>query len=263
VDILVTRRATGLREESEQLFVKLDDGRELEAHSVLLSVGVSFRWLDAPGCPELVGAGIYYGSATAEASACVHQNVYILGGGNAAGQAALLLAQYANCVTILTLEDSLEDTMSKYLVDRIRNTSNIVVKTGHTVVGAEGNGHLEAITIQNLKTSEMKKVPCRELFVFIGARPSTEWLDGFVERDSQGFVLSGFDCHDSKPAGWRLDREPYPLETTRPGVFVAGDVRKGSVKRITSAAGEGAMAAHFIYRYCAARRLSALAEQAS
>jgi thioredoxin reductase (NADPH) len=254
VEILVTRRATGLREEDQQLFVELDDGTELEANAVLLSIGVSFRWLDAPGCPELVGAGIYYGSATAEASACVHQQVYVLGGGNSAGQAALLLAQYADRVTLLTVEDTLEESMSKYLVDRIRNTPNIVVKTGHTVVGAEGNGHLETITIQDLKTNEVKKVPCRELFVFIGARPNTDWLSGFVDRDSQGFVLSGFDCHDSKPNGWPLDRDPYPLETTKPGVFVAGDVRHGSVKRLTSAAGEGAMAAHFIYRYCASMR---------
>jgi thioredoxin reductase (NADPH) len=265
VEILVTRRATGLREQGDQLFVKLDDGRELEAHAVLLSVGVSFRWLDAPGCPELVGAGIYYGSATAEASDCIRQQVYVLGGGNSAGQAALLLAQYADRVTILTVEDTLEETMSKYLVDRIRNTPNIVVKTGHTVVGAEGKGHLEAITIHNLTTNEMTKVPCRELFVFIGARPNTEWLNGFVQRDSQGFVLSGFDCQDGKPAGWQPDRQPYPLETTKPGVFVAGDVRKGSVKRLTSAAGEGAMAAHFIYRYCASmrERRSALAQQGS
>ena len=264
VEILVTRRAIGLREEDEHLFVKLDDGRELEAHAVLLSVGVTFRWLDAPGCPELVGAGIYYGSATAEASACIQQQVYILGGGNSAGQAALLLAKYADCVTILTLEDSLEETMSKYLVDRIRNTRNIVIKTGHTVAGAEGSGHLETITIRNQKTNETKKVPCRSLFVFIGALPNTDWLGDVVERDAQGFVLSGFDCHDGKPAGWQLDREPYPLETTKAGVFVAGDVRKGSVKRLTSAAGEGAMAAHFIYRYCASmrERRSAVAESA-
>src|SRR5260370_23916274 len=129
--------------------------------------------------------------------------------------------------------------MSKYLIDRIRATKNIVVKTGHTVVGAEGNGRLQAIMIRNVKTGETEKVSCTGLFVFIGARPSTDWLEGVVERDLDGFVLAGFDCsHEAKPPGWQLDREPYPLETSKPGVFVAGDVRKGSVKRLTSAAGE-------------------------
>jgi thioredoxin reductase (NADPH) len=254
VEILVTRRATGLREDGEQLFVALDDGTELAAYTVLLSIGVTFRWLDAPGCSSLVGAGIYYGSATAEASACIGQQIYVLGGGNSAGQAALLLAQYADSVTILALEDTLEETMSKYLVDRIRNTKNIIVKTGHTVVAADGRGHLEAITICNVKTGKTERVPCTGLFVFIGARPSTEWLRGFVDCDDKGFILSGFNFKaDGVPDNWPLKRDPYALETNRPGVFVAGDVREGSVKRLTSAAGEGAMAAYFIYQYCTAK----------
>jgi thioredoxin reductase (NADPH) len=231
--------------------VTLDDGTELTSHAVLLTTGVTFRWLTAPGCSLLVGAGIYYGAATAEASACRGQDVYILGGGNSAGQAALLLAQYARCVIILALEDSLEETMSKYLVERIRRTENITVRTNHTVVGVEGSDHLEWLTIQNVKTGETERLPTNGLFVFIGAMPRTEWLADSMVRDEQGFILSGFDfIRDERLRPfWPLDREPYRLETSMPGVFVAGDVRKGSVKRVAAAVGEGAMAVQFIHQY--------------
>ena len=250
-EILVTRRATRLRTEAQHRLVTLDDGTELASHAVLLTTGVTFRWLDAPGCYSLVGAGLYYGAATAEASACRAQDVYILGGGNSAGQAALLLAQYASRVIILALEDSLEETMSKYLVERIRSTENILVRTNHTVVGAEGSGHLEWLTIQNVKTGETERLPTNGLFVFIGATPHTEWLAGSVARDEQGFILSGFDFirDDLLRPAWPLDRKPYRLETSLPGVFVAGDVRKGSVKRVAAAVGEGAMAVQFIHQY--------------
>ena len=214
-EIIVTRKATKLRSEGNCLYVALDDDTELAAYTVLLAVGVSFRWLDAPGCTALVGAGIYHGAATAEASACTRQDVFILGGGNSAAQAALLLAQYARTVTILALEDSLEATMSKYLVDRIRNTKNIIVKTGHTIVGAEGKDHLEQITISNVKTGETTTVPAMGLFVFIGATPRTEWLNGVVRRDDKGFIFSGVDCtHGNRiPQGWPLERPPFDLET--------------------------------------------------
>jgi thioredoxin reductase (NADPH) len=253
VEIVVTRRANKLRLDGKQLYVTLDDGTELAAHSVLLAVGVSFRWLEAPGCSTLVGAGIYYGAAVAEASACTAQDIYILGGGNSAAQAALVLAQYARRVTIVALEDTIESTMSKYLVDRIRSAKNIVVKTGHTVAAAEGVNHLERITIKNVKTGETETMPADGLFVFIGATPRTDWLGGLIARDKDGFIMSGVDCThgDGIPAGWPLERPPYELETNAPGVFVAGDVRSGSVKRLTSAAGEGAEAVHYIFRHCA------------
>jgi thioredoxin reductase (NADPH) len=256
VEIVVTRRANRLRVDGKTLYVALEDGTELAAHSVLLAMGVSFRWLEAPGCSPLVGAGIYYGAATAEASACTAQDIYILGGGNSAAQAALLLAQYARTVTILALEETLEATMSKYLVDRIQSTKNIVVKTGHTVVGAEGTHHLDRITIKNVKTGQTETVSANELFVFIGATPRTEWLGGIVARDNQGFIKSGVDCISGEgiPPRWPLERPPYELETSTPGVFVAGDVRKGSVKRLTSAAGEGADAVHYIFKHCEALR---------
>jgi thioredoxin reductase (NADPH) len=256
VEILVTRRATRLENDGDDLHVSLDDNTALVAHAVLLATGVSFRWLDAPDCSPLVGAGIYYGAAIAEASSCAQQDIFVLGGGNSAGQAALLLAQYARRVTILTVEDSLEATMSKYLVERIRSTPNIVVRTRTTVVGAEGRTYLERITVENLDTEQTEQIACTGLFVFIGARPTTQWLDGAVARDDEGFVLSGYDYMSkcTRPADWPLERDPYELETSKPGVFVAGDVRKDSVKRLAAAAGEGVMAAQFIYRHCAAVR---------
>jgi thioredoxin reductase (NADPH) len=252
VEILVTRHAQQLRTDGELRVIEIDDGTELVAHSVLLAMGVSFRWLDAPGCPSLVGAGIYYGSATAEAAACRAQDIYILGGGNSAAQAALLLAKYARRVTIVAHEDSIEETMSKYLVDRIRATPNIVVQPNSTVVGADGENHLQWITIENVKTGEKERVPADGLFVFIGATPQTDWLGNTVARDEQGFVLSGYDfLHEGLPYDWPLDRVPYPLETSKPGVFVAGDVRKEAVRRLTAAVGEGAKAVQYIHRYCA------------
>ena len=255
VEILVTRKATGLRVDGDTIFVDLDNGEELASKVVLLAVGLSFRWLQAPGCAPLVGAGIYYGAVTAEAAVCAGQDVYVLGGGNSAAQAALLLARYARQVVIVALEDTLEETMSRYLVDRISATPNIVVKTNHTVVGAEGVDHLERLTIQNVKTGSIEVVPAQSLFVFIGATPNTDWLPTSVTRDEKGFVLSGLDfaIEHKRPRGWSLDRAPFMLETSVPGVFVAGDVRHGSVKRLTAAVGEGAMAAHFIHQYCSAR----------
>lgn len=251
VEILVTRPATRLRAEGELRLLTLDDGTELSSYTVLLSTGVTFRWLDAPGCSTLVGAGVYYGAATAEATAYAGQDVYILGGGNSAGQAALLLARYARRVIILTLESSIDDTMSMYLVERIRRTTNITVLPCHTVVGAEGSGHLEWITIQHVTGGDTERVPANGLFVFIGATPRTEWLANVVARDGQGFVVSASDLRDDgklRPS-WPLARAPYGFETTMPGVFVAGDVRKSSVKRLASAVGEGAMAVQFTHEY--------------
>jgi thioredoxin reductase (NADPH) len=257
-EVLVTRKAIGLRVDGDRIVVSLDDSGELESKAVLLTVGLSFRWLDAPGCAPLVGAGIYYGAVTAEAAACTGHDIYVLGGGNSAAQAALLLARYAKRVFILTLEDTLEETMSRYLVDRIRSTSNIVVKTNHTIVGAEGADHLERLSVQNLKTGGIDVVPAHSLFVFIGATPNTEWLPPSIERDDKGFVRSGFDfaIEHKRPVNWSLDRTPFMLETSVPGVFVAGDARSGSVKRLTAAVGEGAMAVHFIHRYCSTRKLA-------
>jgi thioredoxin reductase (NADPH) len=249
VEIVVTRRATGLSCDGLERRVTLDDGTELAAHTVLIAIGVSFRWLDAPGCASLVGAGVYYGAATVEAAACRDQDVYVLGGGNSAGQAALFLARVARSVHILTPGESLEGTMSRYLIERIERTPNIVVQPHTTVAEAGGSGHVEWLSLLDTQTGETSSVPASALFVFIGAAPRSDWLAGTIERDEEGFLLSGLDYMCGGPPDWPLDRRPYLLETRVPGVFVAGDVRKGSVKRLTAAAGEGAMAIQLVHEY--------------
>jgi thioredoxin reductase (NADPH) len=249
VEIVVTRRATGLRRDGEERHVALDDGTELASHAVLLAIGVSFRWLDAPGCASLVGAGVYYGAATVEAASCQDGDAYVLGGGNSAGQAALFLARFARQVHILTLGDSLEEAMARYLIDRIERTPNIVVQPHTTVADAGGGDHVEWLLLRDTRTGETSKVPAVALFVFIGAAPRSDWLAGVLDRDEEGFLLSGVDYLCDGPPDWPLQRRPYLLETRVPGVFVAGDVRKGSVKRLTAAAGEGAMAIDLVHRY--------------
>ena len=236
VEILSTRHVESLAVKGRYREICLDDETTVAAHAVLLTTGVAFRWLEAPGCPDLVGRGVYYGAATAEASDCRDQRLYVLGGGNSAGQAAVLLAEYARRVTIVAPEPSLEDTMSQYLLERIGEVPNIETCPGHTVVGAEGRKHLERLVLQRTDESDRRKVEADGLFVFIGAAPRTQWLEGVVDRDSQGFILAN-----------------ERMETSVPGVFVAGDVRAGSVKRIASAVGEGAMAVQFIHGYLADR----------
>jgi thioredoxin reductase (NADPH) len=236
VEILSTRQVTHLAVKGRYREICLDDDTTVAAHAVLLATGVAFKWLEAPGCPDLVGRGVYYGAAVAEASDCRDQKLYLLGGGNSAGQAALLLARYASRVTIVAPEASLEDTMSQYLLERIRELPNVEVCPGHTVVGAEGRTHLERLVIKRCDGGEERKVDADGLFVFIGASPSTDWLEGVVDRDDHGFIRSN-------------DR----METSAPGIFVAGDVRAGSVKRIASAVGEGAMAVQAIHSYLADR----------
>ncbi len=236
VEILSTRHVESLAVKGRYREICLDDETTVAAHAVLLTTGVAFRWLEAPGCPDLVGRGVYYGAATAEASDCRDQRLYVLGGGNSAGQAAVLLAEYARRVTIVAPEPSLEDTMSQYLLERIGEIPNIETCPGHTVVGAEGRKHLERLVLQRTDESDRRKVEADGLFVFIGAAPRTQWLEGVVDRDAQGFILAN-----------------ERMETSVPGVFVAGDVRAGSVKRIASAVGEGAMAVQFIHGYLADR----------
>ncbi|MFB7055405.1 FAD-dependent oxidoreductase [Streptomyces vinaceus] len=230
----------------------LADGTEISAETVLLATGVSYNRLQAPGADRFEGAGLYYGAATTESSACISQHVFIVGGANSAGQAAVHFAKYAARVTILVRAESLDASMSRYLIDEIDRTPNIEVKVRTTVVRLDGEEHLEQLTLHDATTGEDTRVPARFMFTFIGARPHTDWLSGVVERDEYGFVLTGSDLianGGELPAEWSLERAPYPLETSVPGVFAAGDVRAHSVKRVASGVGEGAMAVSLIHRY--------------
>jgi thioredoxin reductase (NADPH) len=246
-ETVVAREAVGLRDEGSTRVVVLDDGTEVCAHAVLLSLGVSWRMLEAPGCDRLNGRGIYYGAAAAAVPTCRERDAIMLGAGNSAGQAALYLARYARSVTMVAPEPDFAEKMSEYLLNRIRRTGNIHLRPASKVVEVGGDALLERVTIEHVDTGERETVETNSLFVYIGAAPRTAWLEGVVARDEKGFVLAG-TALDGK-VEWKLDRPRYLLETSMPGVFVAGDVRSGSVKRVGAAVGEGSMAIQFIHNH--------------
>ena len=251
VEILTPQEVTGIRVEDPYRIVTLADGNEISCHAVMIATGVSWRRLNVPGCQELTGRGVYYGAAKTEALACRDEEVYLIGGANSAGQAAMYFSQYAKHVTMLVRGDSLTKSMSQYLIDQIESTDNITVQTNSEVVEVKGDTSLEALTILHNDTGAKETVDATSLFIFIGARPETDWLDGVVERDERGFVLAGADLkrRQERPRGWHLDRDPYLLESSVPGIFVAGDVRHNSVKRVASGVGEGSIAIMFVHRY--------------
>jgi thioredoxin reductase (NADPH) len=250
-EVLTTRNVVGLDVNGSARTVRFADGGAIDAHTVILATGVSYRQLGAPGLDEMTGRGVYYGSTLTEAAACMGQDVYIVGGANSAGQAAVYLAQHAKSVTILCRGSSLERSMSYYLIEQIRATGNISARICTEVIAAEGDDHLESLTLRDTSTGATETVDAQWLFLFIGAAPLTDWLDGVVVRDGRGFVLAGPDLASCgrRPPGWDLDRLPYHLETSVPGVFVAGDARAESAKRVASAVGEGAMAVMLVHRY--------------
>jgi thioredoxin reductase (NADPH) len=250
-EILTTRQVVGVDVKGAARVVRFADGTAIAAHTVILSTGVTYRQLTAPGVAELTGRGVYYGSALTEATSCSGQDVFIVGGANSAGQAAVYLAKHAKSVTILVRGPSLTKSMSHYLIEQVNSDPNITVRTCTEVAAAEGTDHLERLTLRDANTGETETVDAQYLFVFIGAAPLTEWLDGVLIRDDHGFVLAGPDllADGGLPAGWPLDRAPYHLESNVPGVFVAGDVRAESAKRVASAVGEGAMAVMLVHRY--------------
>ncbi|MFI1202633.1 FAD-dependent oxidoreductase [Streptomyces sp. BHT-5-2] len=250
-EILTAREVTGLEINGASRVVRFSDGSAVAAHSVILATGVSYRQLDAPHVPELTGCGVFYGSALTEAAACQGHDVYIVGGANSAGQAAIYLARSAKSVTLLVRGPSLSTSMSHYLVQQVEETPTISVRTNTVVDAVHGSRQLEQITLRDTTTGHTELVDAQWMFVFIGAAPLTDWLGDSVLRDSRGFILTGPDltADGRPPADWELDRPPYHLETNVPGVFVAGDARAESAKRVASAVGEGAMAVMLAHRY--------------
>jgi thioredoxin reductase (NADPH) len=250
-EVISAREVCGIEVVGPAHVVRFSDGTSIAAHTAILATGVAYRQLDSPGAATLTGRGVFYGAALTEAMSCQGQEVFIIGGANSAGQAAMYLAQRSKSVTMLVRGSSLTASMSAYLIAQIEATPNIRVRTGATLVEAHGDEHLEALTVLDAGTGVKETIDTQWLFVFIGAVPRTEWLDESVMRDQYGFLYSGPDLlvDGRRPSGWTLERDPFYLESSIPGVFVAGDVRADSVKRVASAVGEGAMAVILVHRY--------------
>jgi thioredoxin reductase (NADPH) len=247
----LSQRVGGLRIENQYRLACLTDGREVSSHACVIATGVNYRRLEVPGVDRLTGLGVYYGAALVEARSCKDEHIFIVGGANSAGQAAMHFSKYAGSVTMLIRGESLEKSMSKYLINQIADTSNIRVETRSQVLEAMGEGRLESIRVGTKDGEEVR--PATALFIFIGAAPMTDWLPESIMRDPNGFILSGPDLQvDGKyPRIWKEERPPYLLETSLPGIFVAGDVRHGSVKRVASSVGEGSIVVQFIHQYLA------------
>jgi thioredoxin reductase (NADPH) len=251
VEIVSPQQVSAIRADGPYRYLKLNDGTEVSCHTLVLATGVQWRTLDVPAIERLQGAGVYYGAAATEAMSCRDEDVYVVGGANSAGQAAMFFSKYARRVVMLVRGSSLSATMSQYLIDQIQKTENIHVEYNSRVMEVHGDDRLRSISIACDASGETHVVPASALFIFIGAEPRTTWLDGVVERDSRGFILTGPDLmRDGKrPKGWPLDRDPGLLETNIPGIFAVGDVRHGSIKRVASGVGEGSVAIQFVHQY--------------
>ena len=249
VEILTPQEAKAIRLEDNYRIITLSDGSEISCHALILAMGVSWRRLTVTGVEQFTGAGVYYGAAQTEAAACQDEDVYVVGGANSAGQAAMYFSKYARRVRMLVRGESLTKSMSQYLIDQIAGTDNIEVMPFHSVVEAKGGDRLEEILVKDSQTDEVKTFKTNSLFIFIGATPSTDWLEGTVQRDERGFLYSGPDIPNGTP--WPLERDRFLLETNVPGIFAVGDVRHGSVKRVASGVGEGSICVQFVHRHLA------------
>ncbi|MFF3751512.1 FAD-dependent oxidoreductase [Streptomyces sp. NPDC002018] len=254
-EILSTREVVALEAAGSGRVLRFGEGAAITAHTVVLATGVSYRLLEAPGLEEFMGAGVFYGSAVTEAPTCAGDEVYMVGGANSAGQAAVHFSRFAKRVHMLIRGADLVRSMSSYLLEQISAIDNIVVHPWTEVAGGKGDGHLEQLTLRDVRSGAVDTVDTSWLFVFIGAEPRTDWLDGVVARDERGFVLTGPDliADGQRRADWSLPRDPYHLESSVPGVFAAGDVRAASLKRVASAVGDGAMAISLVHRYLEAQ----------
>jgi thioredoxin reductase (NADPH) len=250
-EILTAREVTGLRVEDPYRFVSLDDGSELSCHALLISTGVKVRELDVPGAETFIGGSVYYGAATSEAVHYKDKKVFVIGGANSAGQGAMFLSRFASEVKVLIRGDSLQSSMSQYLIDQIDGTENISLMVNTEVAAMEGKDRLEAITLRNNKTDETETVPGDAVFIFIGAVPHTDIVKDIVEMDKAGFILTGQDLirDGRRPKNWTLRRDPFLLETSVAGIFAAGDVRHGVVRRVASAVGQGSISVNFVHKY--------------
>jgi thioredoxin reductase (NADPH) len=250
-EILTAQEVTGVRVEDPYRYVTLSDGTELGCRALVIATGVSVRQLDVPGIEALNGAGVYYGAALTEAANYRGQQIFVVGGANSAGQGAMFFSRYASKVTMLVRSSALEKGMSQYLVDQIYGNENIEVLTRTEIVGAKGKVRLEAITVVNKDTDEIQTLPAAAVFLFIGAVPHSDLVAGVVERNHAGFILTGQDLiHEGRrPKNWKLKRDPFPLETSVPGIFAAGDIRQGAVRRVASAVGQGAIAISLVHQY--------------
>ncbi len=247
VEVIAPAEVVSLRAEGLCRFVRLADGTEICCSAVVIATGVAYNRLLVPGLDQLVGTGVYYGAAATEALSCSGDAVCVVGAGNSAGQAAIHLAKYARTVDLIARGESLERSMSRYLIEQIDAQKNICVYLRHQITAVVGTERLESFLLQNLDTEEEEHRTADALFIFIGATPHTEWLNGLLDRDARGFILTGQEACKSK--SWQLRREPYLLETSLPGVFAAGDARYGSIKRVATSVGEGAIAVQFIHTY--------------
>jgi thioredoxin reductase (NADPH) len=254
---LFANEAVGLHPDGERWTIELADGGSLRARAVIIANGISYRRLGIEALDALVGAGVFYGSVTSEARSLRGADVVVAGGGNSAGQAALHLARYAGRVVLVSRHDSLTKTMSTYLIVRLQETPNIEVLLNTLVIDGEGEERLAAVTVENRTSGRRARLPADALFVLVGARPHTAWLPRELARDGGGYVLTGPEIILDAGGGvsWPLDRPPHPLETSLPGVFAVGDVRSGSVKRVASAVGEGAVAVRLCHQYLAEREV--------